>query len=677
MSKRVPHRTPPNIPTAWLAGLFALVLIAFSSTAVYQYYSRKAELEHLLHEEATILIHALTNGAETALLAYDDNQATTSGALADQLRLIERMDRITPLTSADLSDITGKSALYRITVFNRHARRIAWNLPPDHEPLFSACNPAEHLAPILSGKTEQLNLGLRQTASGKPRLVVAIARQRGGAIVGNVDASAIIELRRSLGPGRLIQRFGKKEAGIDYIIWQDRTAIISATPNVTEAEPIEADPALSAAMRSNSPTTRFTTFQGRRVFEVLKPFIYKGHEVGLLRIGLKTDHLEVAGRRLRTRLLMLLGLALTGGVAVASLMASRRNERLADAAWRREQRFSSAVLSNMTDAVLSIDGDDRITLANAGAEAMLRIDATTAVGKRIAEAAPECGLVLAELVSGGVPVTAKELACTIGGRRHTLSCNISPLEAEGDGNRGAIVVLRDVTEQLAMRQLIERQEKLTAMGELASGVAHEIRNPLNAIGMIGQRLDMEFSPAEGSEEYHHLAGAIVSEVHRVDAIIRRFLKFARPPRLAMEKTQIDQWLEHYRPVLEGEANARDARLELHADAGCAVLIDREQLQQALLNIVRNAAEASTPGGIVAVVSRRMDDTALIEVADTGAGIPEKRLPSIFNLYFTSKPEGTGMGLSIANQIVQAHGGAIEVESTPGSGSRFRIVLPVS
>lgn len=677
MGTRSTRWTPPNIPAAWLAGLFALVLMAFSVIAVYQYYSRKAELEHLLHEEATILVHALTNGAETALLAYDDNQATTTGALADQLRLIERMDRIRPLTSADLSEITGKSALYRITVFDRQARRVAWNFPPDHEPLFEDCNPAEHLSPILSGKTEQVNIGLRQAVSGSHRLVVAIARHRGGAIVGNVDASEIIELRRRLGPGRLIQRFGKEEAGIAYIIWQDRTAIISATPNVTEAESIDSDPVLSAAMGKNSPTTRFAMFRGRRVFEVLKPFIFKGHEVGLLRIGLKTDHLELAGGRLQTRLLMLLGLALTGAVAVASLMSSRRNEQRAAAAWRQEQRFSSAVLSNMADAVISLDGDGRITLANAAAEDMLGIDMATDIGKIITEAAPECGVTLAELVSGGAPATARELNCTIKERRCTLSCNISPLETDVDGKRGAIVVLRDVTEQLAMRQLIERQEKLTAMGELASGVAHEIRNPLNAIGMIGQRLDMEFSPEEGREEYHHLAGSIVSEVHRVDTIIQRFLKFARPPRLTLEEAQLDQWLEHYRPVLEGESNAREASLTLKADARCTAFIDREQLQQALLNIVRNAAEASKPGKTVTVTSRRREDAAVIEVGDTGAGIPEEQLPRIFNLYFTSKPEGTGMGLSIANQIVQAHGGSIEVDSTPGLGSMFRIVLPVS
>ena len=224
--------------------------------------------------------------------------------------------------------------------------------------------------------------------------------------------------------------------------------------------------------------------------------------------------------------------------------------------------------------------------------------------------------------------------------------------------------------------MIERQEKLTAMGELASGVAHEIRNPLNAIGVLGQRLDMEFSPTEDEQEYHHLVRAIVSEVHRVNAIIQRFLKFARPPQLMLMPSDLDELLEQYRPVLEGEAEAKGLQFIVKACSESKVSIDREQMQQVLLNLVRNAVEATQPNGTVTVTAGKLSGNAFIEVADTGKGIPGKMLSQIFNLYFTSKDNGTGMGLSIANQIVQAHGGILEVESCEGAGSVFRIVLPL-
>lgn len=631
-----------------------------------------------MQEEARILVHALVNGAETALQGYNDNTDIVTGGLVDQLRLIERMDRQRPLTSRTLTDIAGKSNLYRVTVFDRRGRRVAWNNLPDHQPIFQDCDPSVRLEPIFSGRADQINLGIRQSPSNKgPRLVIAVARRRGGAIVGNVDASKLVELRRQIGPGRLIQRIGANEPGIEYIIWQNRDAIIAATPNVVDAESIPSDPVLSSAIDQNRPSTRFTRFNGKRVFEAVSPFVSNGVNMGIFRIGMNADPIDIANKRLQTRLLMLLGLAVIGGISVFSLMASRRNESLMAEAYLREQRFSSAILSNMADAVISVDDNRCVTMLNTAAEQLLHVDACEVRGKPLAEAMPGFGTGLQELLSGEGPSVEREFACTIAGKKRILSGNFNPLEAGAESQGGAVVVLRDMTGQREMQQLIERQEKLTAMGELASGVAHEIRNPLNAIGVLGQRLAMEFTPVEGVDEYRQLAGAIVGEVHRVDAIIRRFLKFARPPRLRLAETDMADWLVSYRPLLEGEAETRRANLILPAGNPCRVSIDREQMQQALLNLVRNAVESVDPGGKVTVTCGRSDSCAFIEVADTGKGIPAALMQQIFNLYFTTKANGTGMGLSIANQIVQAHGGMIRVESAEGQGSTFTIELPLS
>lgn len=671
-------RRPLPIPPKFLAGLFALVLMLFSATAIFQYRSRKTELEHLMREESSILIHALTQGAETALLGYNENNALATGGLIDQLHLIERMDRQHPLTSTELSKIAGNSGMYRLTVFDPTGRRVAWNTPQDHIPLFQDCNPQEKLKPILSGEADVLNLGIRKSVSGKgPRLVVAVARSRGGAIAANVDASRLIELRRELGPGRLIQRIGADTSNIDYIIWQDNDAIISATPNVTDAEPIQEDPELSAAMKQNWPSTRFTTFKGRKVFEVIKPFFFQGSQMGLLRIGLKTDHLDSATKRLQTRLAMLLALAFTGGLAVFSLMVARRNELLITGAYQREQQFSASILENMADALIAVNVDGHITLINDAAENLFVLDSRQCIDKPLMEIVPECGTLLMELIANRSASCTKEFICTVQRQRLVLAGNFSLIAGDNNDKNGAFAVLRDMTGQRAMQKVIARQEKLTAMGELASGIAHEIRNPLNAIGVLGQRLDMEFSTTGDEQEYHQLVHTIVSEVHRVNGIIQRFLKFARPPRLTLMQTELDEWLEQYWPVLAGVAETKGVKLALKADSECCVIIDREQLQQALLNLVRNAVEASSKGEQISVTAERRSGKACIEVADTGKGIPEEMLSQIFNLYFTSKDDGNGMGLSIANQIVQAHGGIIEVDSHENKGSVFSILLPLS
>ena len=654
------------------------MVIAFSTTAFLHYKSRMEEIENLMHEESSLLINFLTEGAETALIGYKEINGLVTGGLADQLRLIERMDTQKALSSDDLSEIAGKSGMYRITIFDRDGNRIAWNTPPDHNPLFQNCDPSSQLMPILSGKIEVLNLGIRESHSGKgPRLVVAVARRRGGAIVGNVDASRLIEMQRKIGPGRLIQRTGTDTAGIDYIIWQDKSAIIAATPNVTEAETIQSDPVLSGALTQNKSTTRFTTFRGRTVYEVIKPFFYQGSRVGLLRIGLKIDHFLEASEKLQTRLILLLSLAFIGGLAVFNLIITRKNELMVKDAYLREKLFSSSILENMADAVIAVNTEGRITLINSAAEQLFSITVADAIERPVREILPECGTLIKELTARQTTACTREFECVIKNRRLILAGHFSLVNGTENYPDGAFVVLRNMTEQRSMQKVIERQEKLTAMGELASGVAHEIRNPLNAIGVLGQRLDMEFSPTKDEQEYHHLVRAIVAEVYRVNAIIQRFLKFARPPRLIQMPTDLDEWIEEYRPVLEGEAETKRLQFILKAFSGCQVSIDREQMQQVLLNLVRNAVEATKPDGTVTVTAGQRLGNAFIEVADTGKGIPQEMLSQIFNLYFTSKDDGNGMGLSIANQIVQAHGGIIEVESREGTGSIFRIVLPLS
>ncbi|MFZ4524793.1 MAG: ATP-binding protein [Chlorobium sp.] len=676
-SKKKPQWHPLPIPPKYLAGMFFMLVIAFSATAFLHNQSRKEEIENLMHEESSLLIHFLTEGTETALIGYNEINALVTGGLVDQLRLIERMDFQKALTSNDLSEIAGKSGMYRITIIDRDGKRIAWNSPPDHTPLLRNCDTSSQLMPILSGKTEVLNLGIRESAAGKgARLVVAVARRRGGAIVGNVDASRLLAKQREIGPGRLIQRTGHDAAGIDYIIWQDTSAIIAATPNVTETETIQSDPALSRALQQNKSITRFTKFRGRDVFEVIKPFIYQGNKVGLLRIGLKIDHFVEASEKIQTRLMLLLALACIGGLAVFNLIITRRNELMVKDAYLREKLFSSSILENMADAVIAVNTEGSITLVNRAAEKLFSITGTDVIEHPLREILPECGTVIMELIARPTTSCTKEFECFIKNRRFILAGHFTLVSGTEDFPAGAFVVLRDMTEQRSMQKIIERQEKLTAMGELASGVAHEIRNPLNAIGVLGQRLDMEFSPTEDEQEYHHLVRAIVSEVHRVNAIIERFLIFARPPQLMLMPSDLDELIEQYRLVLEGEAEAKGLQCSVKACSGSKVSIDREQMQQVLLNLVRNAAEATQPDGTVSVTAGKRSGHAFIEVADTGKGIPLEMQSQIFNLYFTSKDNGTGMGLSIANQIIQAHGGILEVESREGAGSVFRIVLPL-
>jgi signal transduction histidine kinase len=230
-------------------------------------------------------------------------------------------------------------------------------------------------------------------------------------------------------------------------------------------------------------------------------------------------------------------------------------------------------------------------------------------------------------------------------------------------------------------EALRRRDRLAAIGELAGTVAHEIRNPLNAIAMSVQRVQREFfgpdSPAgdEARTEARELLSVMEAETRRINGTVQQFLDYARPPRLAPRRTELAALVaglvESRRPLAESRGIA------LSADAGGAgaANVDPDQLRQAIDNVVRNAFEATPAGGRVTVTAESTGREHAISVADTGSGIPADQLGRIFDLYFTTRPEGTGVGLAVTQQIVAAHGGTVEVDSAPGTGTCVTIRLP--
>jgi signal transduction histidine kinase len=229
-------------------------------------------------------------------------------------------------------------------------------------------------------------------------------------------------------------------------------------------------------------------------------------------------------------------------------------------------------------------------------------------------------------------------------------------------------------------EALRRRDRLAAMGELASTVAHEVRNPLNAVGMTAQRLRREFldaAPPDSPDraELEELLGVMTSETQRIDRIVQQFLDYARPPKLAPETCDlgglVSALVERTRPLAE----SRGVALAADVARAARVVADPAQLRQALDNLVRNAIDATPPGGRVDVSARAAGAGCVVEVRDTGRGIEPDHLPRIFDLYFTTKADGTGVGLAVTQQIVAAHGGTIEVESRPREGTTFTVRLP--
>jgi two-component system sensor histidine kinase HydH len=222
-------------------------------------------------------------------------------------------------------------------------------------------------------------------------------------------------------------------------------------------------------------------------------------------------------------------------------------------------------------------------------------------------------------------------------------------------------------------EAVRRSDRLAALGQLSAGLAHELRNPMGTIKASSEMLSKNLS-AE-NEVAREVAGFITTEVDRANSLITRFLQFARPLELRLQAADLGQTLD--RAIAAAERETPQVTIyKNYAPEIPPFPFDAELLERVFYNLVLNAAQATAPGGAVTVKTRAAGGTAEVAVIDRGVGIDAKQLGSIFNPFFTTKPQGVGLGLAIVSKIVDVHGGKIAVESEPGKGSIFRVQLPM-
>ncbi|MEO5355732.1 MAG: PAS domain S-box protein [Nitrospirae bacterium YQR-1] len=255
--------------------------------------------------------------------------------------------------------------------------------------------------------------------------------------------------------------------------------------------------------------------------------------------------------------------------------------------------------------------------------------------------------------------------------KDTCSVSNSPIFDHHARFKGTIHIVSNVKEIKALREQLASIEKVAALGEMAARVAHEIRNPLSSIGGFARRLEKKLD--EPLKEYAHI---IVSEVGRLEALLRQTLGFVRKNKISNEKVDVIALLHSIISMIEQPIKGKIRIEEIHSEKTLEITGNPGSLKEALFNIFDNARQAIEGNGKIIVHSRRQDNAAAIEIEDTGAGIEEEELKHLFDPFFTTKTTGAGLGLTIAQKIIEEHKGTIEVESTVGVGTIFKINLPL-
>ncbi|MGB6667155.1 MAG: ATP-binding protein [Candidatus Acidiferrum sp.] len=338
----------------------------------------------------------------------------------------------------------------------------------------------------------------------------------------------------------------------------------------------------------------------------------------------------------------------------------------------------NSVMAGLEDGLLLFTRDARAVMVSPAAEKFLGAPAGQFLGRRVTEIFPVGHPLREALHIEGDELTElaaeTELKTAEGEKR--VSVSVQAIQEDGE-RMGALVTLRDLDSLDSINTQLQVSERLAALGRITAGVAHEVKNPLNSMRLWLENLK-ECLPPDSDGGAKQAVNVLDKEIDRLDAVVKRFLDFTRPMDVRLEPTQLAELLKEVLEVAQPQmqkANIQVAQL-LPIDVP-EVYVDRALLKQAVLNLVLNAGESMSSGGQLRLVLSRRGEMAEITVGDTGKGIPLEHRQKIFQLFFTTRPGGSGIGLASTFRIVQLLNGSIDFTSEVGKGTTFRIELPLA
>lgn len=338
------------------------------------------------------------------------------------------------------------------------------------------------------------------------------------------------------------------------------------------------------------------------------------------------------------------------------------------------------ILGGLEDGLLLFTRDGRAVMVSPAVENFLGLPADQLLGRKASEIFPpdhplRSALVLIEdefeaIAAAEVDIPASDPS--LPPQRIGVSVQVI---SEGGTRMGALVTLRDLQSLETISRQLQVSERLAALGRVTAGVAHEVKNPLNSMRLWLENLKESLPAGDGMPR--QAVAVLDSEIDRLDSVVKRFLDFMRSQELRLEETNLEDLLQEVSAIARPQMERAHVQLvEQYADLP-PVRVDRPLLTQALLNLVFNAIQAMPSGGTLTFGLERRGESAEIRIEDTGQGIAPELRGRVFQLFFTTRPGGSGIGLASAYKAIQLHDGSIDFDSQVGRGTTFRIELPLA
>ncbi len=470
-------------------------------------------------------------------------------------------------------------------------------------------------------------------------------------------------------------------------------------------------------LRDSNPVELLqTVFGPPKVYDVVLPLNRNNELFATVHVGVRTTLLSAEYRPWLTAAITLMGFALLSALVVAFLLGnlalrpmeelnlqldywtpeaeepaesadtvvrvSNKIERIGQRMRNVEEVFSALkenldqVLGNLQDGILLLTGDGRAVLVSDSVQRFLNLDRDRILGQHLREfldGSTLLGSVIQEAWDSSTTLVQQDIL-TESGHRIEVSLDFIHDESSGQG-LGALLTLHDQESVEVIESELELSRRLAAIGRLTSGVGHEVKNPINAIVVHLELLKTKLG--DSAEPANRHLQVIDSEIHRLDRVVQTLVDFSRPVELRLEEQDLRAIIRDVVALSVDEMSTRNILLESTLPPHSLLAkVDADLLKQALINVMQNGAQAMPAGGKLRVELLDEGKHAVIAIADHGEGISAELLEKIFDLYFTTRRGGSGIGLAMTYRILQLHHGSIDVQSEVGQGSEFRLRIPL-
>jgi signal transduction histidine kinase len=508
----------------------------------------------------------------------------------------------------------------------------------------------------------------------------------------------------------------------DINIGDNQSNTLLSTNPANEDKPLPVRANLNELLNANPIRLMTEVFGPPKVFDVVVPLNRNGEPFASVHIGVRTTLLRAVYEPWLEEALTLMGFALLTALVTSFLLGDRalrpmeeislqldywtaasepvdegnktprqdmavrvsnKIEMIGQRMRNVEEVFSALkenldqILGNLQDGIILLTGDGRAVLVSESARRFLSIEGDSILGlhaREIFGRTTVLGRTLREAFDAGITLVQEEVL-TETGRRVQASIDFIHDDETRHG-LGALVTLHDLESAEEIESDLELSRRMAAIGRLTSGVGHEVKNPINAIVVHLELLKTKLGDASAPAVRH--LEVIDAEIHRLDRVVQMLVDFSRPVELRLREQDLRSVVGDVLALAAEEFSTRNVSLVSHMPSKPVMVnCDTDLFKQAVLNVIQNGAQAMPDGGVLGVLLEEDRKFAVLRISDEGSGIPEDIRSKIFDLYFTTKSAGSGIGLAMTYRILQLHHGSVEVQSKVGRGSEFKLRIPLA